>query len=123
MFRLVVASSKLVAEHNVQHLTESRVFQLALSSSKLVAELDVHGRADARGPRQAVALTRVPRAERLPQPLRYHVEVGGTNVASASHDSFFLPWMSPQLFTRVMAARHAERRRSRKLQGPLCLKP
>ena len=73
------------------------MFQLATFSSKLVAEQNVHGRADARGPRQAGALTRVPRAERLPQPLRYHVEVGGTNVASASHDSSS-PGFPPQLF-------------------------
>ena len=78
MFRWATFSSKLVAEHEVQHLTESQTFKLATFSSKLVAEQNVHGSADARRPRQAGALTRVPRAERLPQPLRYHVEVGGT---------------------------------------------
>ena len=56
------------------------MFQLALSSVKLVAEQVQHLAAEpVYAGRVELALRRaVPRAERLPQPLRYHVEVGGT---------------------------------------------
>jgi len=56
------------------------MFQLALSSVKLVAEQVQHLAAEpVYAGRVELALRRaVPRAECLPQPLRYHVEVGGT---------------------------------------------
>ena len=120
-FQLALSSVKLVAEQ-VQHLTvepDVPVGCVQRQASSRTGCSTPHSRTDVRRPRQAVALTRaVPRAGCLPQPLRYHVEVGGTNVTPASYDfpgfpcSFSARW---QRGTRSVGAPV--------LQGLICLSP